>query len=285
MTRTIGIFGATSIVGRYLISEIQRSDFSVLAFSRNPPSQESSGVSWVQCSTSSDCKTTNTMGIDMSLWISLLPIWSLPQYFPLMIQAGVKRVVILSSTSRFTKVDSLYKEDRHLTERLISAEEDVRSWSKKNNIEITILYPTLIYDCFRDGNVSEIARFIEKFKFFPLLGNACGLRQPVHADDVALACFNALFRSNLRQEYYLSGGETLTYRKMVERIFLGLDLSVRFLFIPSPLFRVAVCCACIFGKKISFGMIARMQDNLIFDHFNATEDLEFQPRPFKYDKI
>lgn len=284
ITRTVGVLGATSLVGRFLLAEIRKSDFSILAFSRNPPCQEFDDLFWIQCTTSSECETFNAINTDVSLWISLLPIWSLPQYFPLMLQSGVKRIVVLSSTSRFTKEHSSFDEDRLLAERMISAEDDVLSWSEKNCIEITILYPTLIYDCFRDENVSAIARFIEKFKFFPLLGSAGGLRQPVHAEDVAFACFKALLRSRIRSKYYLSGGEILTYRKMVERIFLGLGRSIRFLSIPSPLFKVAVYSARFLGKKISFGMIARMQENLTFDHSEATDDLEFQPRPFKYVK-
>ncbi len=62
----------------------------------------------------------------------------------------------------------------------------------KQGVEWVILRPTLIYGHGRDKNITEIARFIRRFGFFPLLGKANGLRQPIHVEDVAEACFAAL---------------------------------------------------------------------------------------------
>lgn len=87
-----------------------------------------------------------------------------------------------------------------------------------------ILRPTLIYGRGRDRNITVIARFIRRFGFFPVLGRATGLRQPVHAEDVALACHRALEApAATNRAYNISGGETVTYREMVRRVFLALE--------------------------------------------------------------
>ena len=84
----------------------------------------------------------------------------------------------------------------------------------------TIFRPTLIYGVGRDRNVADIARFAKRFGVFPILGKGLGLRQPVHAADLAEACILAVDSSaSFNRIYNLSGGETLTYREMVERVF------------------------------------------------------------------
>ena len=64
---------------------------------------------------------------------------------------------------------------------------------------------------------SLIARTIEA---------AQGLRQPIHVEDVAAVCFSALRAPDAaNRAYNISGGETLTYSDMVERVFVALGRS------------------------------------------------------------
>ncbi len=93
-----------------------------------------------------------------------------------------------------------------------------------------ILRPTLIYGFGRDKNIAEMARFIRRFGFCPVLGKAAGLRQPIHAEDVAAACLAALQTPcAANRAYNISGGATLTYRDMVARVFSALDRRPRLL--------------------------------------------------------
>ena len=43
-----------------------------------------------------------------------------------------------------------------------------------------------IYAKGRDGNISRLARVIDKIGFIPLAGNGAGRRQPVHDEDLAI---------------------------------------------------------------------------------------------------
>ena len=219
----------------------------------------------------------------MHHWVCVAPIWVLPEYFTFLEKYGVRRIVALSSTSRFTKDESPDLEEQNLARRLAEAEACVVSWAEKRGIEWVILRPTLIYGLGRDKNISEIARFVRRFGFFPLFGKAMGLRQPIHVQDVANACFEALQASASTNRFYnISGGETLTYRDMVIRVFAVMGRSPRLLPVPLSVFRVAVA----FLRHLpryrlwSAAMAERMNVDMVFDSSEAEQDLAFAPRKF-----
>lgn len=131
-----------------------------------------------------------------------------------------------------------------------------------------VLRPTLIYGLGRDKNVAEIALFIRRFGFFPLLGKAMGLRQPVHAEDVAGACLAALASPlAANRAYNISGAETLPYREMVSRVFAALQKRPWLVTIPLVIFGMAVACLRFFPRyrHWSAAMAERMNRDLVFD--------------------
>jgi nucleoside-diphosphate-sugar epimerase len=215
--------------------------------------------------------------------VCLAPIWVLPDYFGVLMRFGVKRVVALSSTSVFTKESSADPAERALACRLAEAESRLGEWGRTNGIDVTILRSTLIYGLGRDKNISAIALFIRRFGFFPLLSAAQGLRQPLHATDVAAACLAALQRSTAGQRSYnLSGGETLTYRDMVTRVFAALHKPVRLVSVPAWIFRLAVAGLRTVPRFRHWSpeMARRMNTDLVFNHSEAARDLSFAPRGF-----
>ncbi len=196
---------------------------------------------------------------------------------------GALRLVALSSTSRFTKDDSFDPEEQAVARRLAEAEMRVRAWAESKGVEWIILRPTLIYGRGRDKNIAEMARFIRRFGFFPIFGRAGGLRQPVHADDVASACVAALHTvAATNQAYNLSGGETLSYREMAARVFSALGRNPKLLRVPLGLFRLAMAGIRWLPRyrHWSVAMAERMNRDLLFDHADATRDFGFTPRQF-----
>ncbi|MGR9088543.1 MAG: NAD(P)H-binding protein, partial [Gammaproteobacteria bacterium] len=217
-------------------------------------------------------------------WICLAPIWILPDYFDQLASHGAKRVVALSSTSRFSKSFSTDVKEQELALRLAQSEDLLKTWAESHGIEWIIFRPTLIYGHARDKNITEIARFIVRFRFFPLLGSASGLRQPIHADDVAQSCLTALTSPSLsNRAYTLSGGETLTYKEMVIRIFESLQVRPRLIPIPLEFFKLAIACLRVFPRfrHWSTAMAERMNTDLSFDHSEAKRVFNFSPRPFR----
>ncbi|MDO9167859.1 MAG: NAD(P)-dependent oxidoreductase [Methylobacter sp.] len=299
----VGVLGATSLVGACLLPLMIEAGWQVRAFSRQAVGQSGDEVEWQQLAVSSptplveplvirlDRQTTTAKSLliplagegSISFWVCVAPIWVLPDYFDLLDAQGVRRVVVLSSTSRFTKKDSTDAEEQAIALRLADAEARVREWAESRGVEWVILRPTLIYGLGRDKNITEIARFIRRFGFFPVFGKANGLRQPIHATDVAGACLAALQAScAVNRAYNISGGETLAYRNMVARVFSALGRRPRLLTVPLWAFRLAVAMLRRLPRyrQWSPSMAERMNQDLVFDHREATRDLSFKPRAF-----
>ena len=271
----VGVLGASSLVGECLLPMLSKAGWRVVAFSRRA-AESGLGVEWRQL-------PFTEVAAEISHWICVAPIWVLPDYFALIEAAGARRIVVLSSTSRFTKVGSGDMAEQATAAKLIDGEARVQAWAESRGIEWVILRPTLIYGLGRDKNVSEIACFIRRFGFFPVLGEAKGLRQPIHAEDVAGACLAALQGSDGRsRSYNISGGETLTYREMVARVFTALGRRPRLLTVPLWAFRLAVSMLRCLPRyrQWSAAMAERMNRDLVFDHADAVRDLGFKPRGF-----
>lgn len=159
----------------------------------------------------------------------------------------------------------------------------MQSWAECHGVEWLILHPTLIYGMGKDKNIAEIARFIRRFGFFPVFGKAQGLRQPVHAADVATACVAALLNSKAaNRAYNISGAETLPYREMVGRIFAAMGRPARLLPVPMWAFRLAVAGLRVLPRYRTWNsaMAQRMNRDMAFDHADATRDFGYAPRPF-----
>jgi len=279
----IGVLGASSMVGKRLLPLLVQSNAEVWAFSRHAEiyKKEASdrNVLWVTISEASDVESAESI----KKWISFIPIWKLSGFLPFLKAYDAHRIVALSSTSRFTKECSSDKADRKLSKEILISEEKLASWAKDNDIHWTVLRPTLIYGHGLDKNISEIARLINKFGMFPLLGAAKGLRQPVHVDDVAGACMQALDApQTFNRAYNIPGDERLTYREMVKRVFIAMDKKPRIVTVPLIVFRFAMFVLRCFPKfrDISVATIERMTQDMVFEYTEATRDFGFAPRKF-----
>lgn len=278
--RRVGLLGATSMVGSCLLPLLNRAGWLVEAFSRRELSTGDAGVTWRVFA-----PTLLPQGVEkIDYWICVAPIWVLPQYFGLLKACGVRRVVALSSTSLFIKGDSFDSGEREIAEGLAAGEAALRAWCEAEGVEWVILRPTLIYGHGRDRNITAMARFMRRFGFFPLLGRAGGLRQPVYVEDVASACLAALSSpEGGNRAYNLSGGETLSYRDMAGRVFSALGRRPMLVTVPLRVF----CVALALMRRLpryrywNAAMAERMNRDLVFDHADAERDLGYTPRPFR----
>ncbi|MBV5317433.1 MAG: NAD-dependent epimerase/dehydratase family protein [Desulfobulbaceae bacterium] len=283
--RHVGILGATSLVGACLLPLLTGAGWQVTAFSRRPVAQDGRAVLWQQLPASGGVPPLVPLSEgSLPLWICVAPIWVLPEYFGLLDAHRARRVVVLSSTSRFTKDDSTDPEEQAIARRLTDAEARVQAWAESRGVEWVILRPTLIYGLGLDKNIVEMVRIIRRLGFFPLLGRANGLRQPIHAEDVARACLSALQApSAANQAYNISGSETIPYREMVARVFTALGRRPCLLTVPLWAFRLAVAVLRNLSghRQWSAAMAERMNRDLVFDHTQANLDLGFKPKAFE----
>lgn len=266
--RRIALLGAASPVGVVLSEMLTQSGWLVTPVSRHTKLHAGSDT--------------------IPFWVSVAPIWVLPEYFSSFSVFGAKRIVALSSTSRWTKIDSVEGSERRTALRLADSEERLASWAAQSGTDWIVLRPTLIYGMGHDRNICEIVRFIRRFGFFPVLGKAAGLRQPIHVEDVAKACQLALETGAVANRAYdISGGEVLSYREMVTRVFATLHKRPRLLRVPRGVFGAAVRLARLLPRfqGLSIAMADRMNTDMVFDHREAASDLGFAPRAFSLTHV
>lgn len=275
----VGVLGATSLVGRSLLPLLVRRRHRVLAVSRSaatPPGARDERIHW--CRPGAPQPGGDAIVGD---WVALCPLWVVPEQAAWLERLACRRLVALSSTSVETKAASPAAAERRLAARLAGAEDDVRAWADRRGIGLTILRPTMIYDGIDDGNVAAIAACVRWFGWFPLCGPATGLRQPVHAGDVAAACLAALEHDPSQSCYTLSGGEALPFRELVARTCRAHGLRPRMVSLPPWAWGTIASLARglgIGGSTVGVGQ--RMNEDLSCSHAAAAADLGFSPRPF-----
>jgi len=272
------VTGASSQIGRFALPRLAAQGHSVHALSRNPAAQAAPGVVWHRA----DIAAGPPPVLDAPCLVHLAHLALLPPLIPQL--PHLRRVVAFGSTSVFSKQDSPDPREQAVAAQLAAAEQAVASACEARGIAWTLLRPTLVYGCGLDKNVTVITNFIRRFGFFPLVGGGLGLRQPVHADDLAAACAAALdCPASFNRAYNLSGGETLAYRQMVERIFARQGKKPRVLSIPLPVFQAFMRAASLLPRYRYFSaeMASRMNQDLCFDHGEAGRDFGYAPRGFE----
>jgi nucleoside-diphosphate-sugar epimerase len=278
------VIGAASQIGYHLLPRLVGAGWDVNAISRWLAPDDTRGASWHRLDVQAGSALPES-GLRSEHIISLAPLGIIAPLVTTLAALGASHVIAFSSTSRFTKANSADPAERTLAANFLRSEETLATECERQGIRWTVFRPTLVYSPGLDRNVSEIARFIERVGFFPILGEGRGKRQPVHADDLASACLAALGEGKaIDRAYNLSGGETLTYREMVERIFRGLGFAPRFVSVPSALFKTVVSAARVLPRfrKLSPELVTRMDTDMCFDHDEASRDLGFRPRSFEF---
>ena len=275
------IFGATSLVGRYLTKRLADNGFDGLCLSRRaePTRYETPpGFAWKTVSEGESLRVPAS-----TTFFSLAPISALPALVGR--TTGGVRLIALSTSSVLFKAESSNPDERHLAQALRQAETEVQSVCQDRGIAWTLFRPTLVYDPGHDRNVSTIAAFVRRFGVFPIAWPGTGRRQPIHADDVAQAMTVAAGVPDARGAIFdLPGGETLTYRVMVRRIFESSGRRPVLLYLPLGLARVAFnAWRAVTGAEYSVASLERMNMDLTLDPAPVRKALGITCRPFRPD--
>lgn len=270
------VVGGTGVVGGYIVDHLIRAGERPLALSRSPQSKPD--VVWFQ----GDLKNPQTLTFPpfTTLYCTADAVL-LPAALPHLFNPSLKRVVIFSSTSVLTKLDSEIVAERQMWQNLAEAEQKIVAACEQRNVEWTILRPTLIYAEGRDANITPLSRLIRRFGIMPVVGGGSGLRQPVHAEDLAIGAIAAASSASAANKFYsLPGGETLTYREMVGRIFDGLQRPRRTVPVPAYLWRMSFSFVKPLFPGVNIAMGTRMMKDMVFDRSPAEKDFGWSPRRF-----
>ena len=272
------VIGATGIVGGYIVDRLLQVGERPIALSRSTRSS-ATDVEWLRGDLTAPAaiKLPPVTTLYCTAHASLLAD-ALPYFFsPLL-----TRVVAFTSTSIVTKIDSDIVAERESVRLWAEAEQKLISTCDSLGVAWTVLRPTIIYDEGRDANITRLSRLIQKLGFMPLAGSGSGLRQPVHAEDLAIGALAAAASPAAANKIYaIPGKDTITYREMVGRIFDGLHKPRRIIPIPPALWRAAFSLVKPFVPNANVAMGNRMAKDMIFDSAPAIEDFGWNPREFR----
>ena len=196
---------------------------------------------------------------------------------------AIRRVVCISTSSIYHKADSADTRERAMIRSIIANEQVIREHCLRQAAGLVLLRPTLIYGCGLDENITWLARWIRRWRFVPLAGRASGLRQPLHAGDLAVLAVRALASAaDAGLESPVAGGETLSYREMVRRVFTALGQTPRLVTLPPGALQLALGLAGGLGagSRTSGQFAVRQNTDLVFDDSPVRAQLAFAPRPF-----
>jgi nucleoside-diphosphate-sugar epimerase len=272
------LLGASSQIGVFAIPRLIEAGFHVLAVSRKGKPEGFpvyAQVEWLN-------EVESVRASESCQYLLSAGPMQLAQKF-LATGEGFRSAVVFSSSSVETKRESVNPAEREQIRDMLAFESELQLSAKTTGTRLVIFRPTLIYGCGLDSNISRLEKWIRRFGFLPVNGKAAGLRQPVHADDLAEAATSALLsKLNLPPMLYLRGGDTLSYSEMVSRIFPVVGKPARILRLPQWLFVMLVKLAKIFasGGSVNEEMVRRQLNDLVFDDSQARELLGYDPRPF-----
>jgi nucleoside-diphosphate-sugar epimerase len=272
------VIGATGIVGGYIVDRLVRNGERPIALSRSKRASTAE-VEWFEGDLTVPAMlklpsfTTLYCTAHVGLMATALSHVSC---------ASLTRVIAFTSTSIVTKAESEIGTERESMRLWAEAEQQLIVACERIGIQWTILRPTMIYNEGRDANITRLSRLIERLGFMPLAGSGSGLRQPVHAEDLAVGALAAAASPTaVNKIYAVPGADTITYREMVGRIFDGMHMRRRIVTVPPPLWRVAFAMATPFISDANVAMGNRMAKDMIFDPTPAMQDFGWSPRGFR----
>ena len=264
------VCGASSQIGFFLLPELVRAGVSVLALSRKPQAAFA-GVTWLQGSLPEPPIAANTVGSVCCF----APLDALAAWIDAGAVANLERVVATSSMSAESKQASPVAAEREVSRRLREGEAAVARACERRGIAWTILRPTLIYGAARDRSLTPLARRALRWRVFGLPAGS-GLRQPVHAADIAQAVVRALDGGASGRVIPIGGGERLPAAEMFARVRASLPVRTLPLRVPAPLIQL--------GARLvppMRGALTRLQQDLVADNGELERLLGVHPRPFR----
>jgi len=271
------VMGASGAIGRFLVARLLARGDDVIAVSRKERVSAEPRLRWLVGNLHSAMPVLPACDVLYSVG----PLDAFAQWFAHTPLPVPRRVIACSSMSAESKQASSDEGERATAARLKHAEQALALSAQMRGVAWTIFRPTLVYGAGVDRSLAPIARFARKWRLFPRIRGARGLRQPVHADDLAAACI-AIFEHDATRgkTYGLGGSERLAFSTLLERV--RESLAVRTLPLPIPLgaVRWLLGIAAAAGAQATRAAVERLSSDLVADNTAAAADFGWTPRAF-----
>lgn len=268
---TVLVFGGSSQIGHFLLPRLLASGESVLALSRHPRALPSA-VSWLQGQLPDAVPALPPV----SAIISFGPLLAFAEWLACTPLADAPRVIATSSMSAESKRASMLASERAVSQQLRDGETALARACERHGCAWTVLRPTLVYGAGLDKSLTPIARRAMRTLLFPLPAGR-GLRQPVHADDIAQAVLAAMeCPAAAGRILPIGGGERVPAGEMFARVRHSLPRATLPVPLPAWLLRL--------GRHALprlRGPLQRLEVDLIADNSELQRVLGIHPRPFR----
>lgn len=213
-------------------------------------------------------------GMDIILHIAGIQISKI--LFKKAVQNKVDWIISIHTTGRYSKFKSASAEYIEIEDELLKL---------RNEINITILRPTMIYGSSRDKNMSRLIKFLDKSPIYPIFGNGKNLMQPVNAIDLARAYIQVIENSEVtkNENYNLSGKYPEKYKYLINTVSKHLDKKTILIKLPIFIsyFLVKFSRKVIPKFPLNEEQVLRMKEDKDFTHLKATDDFGYNPMAFE----
>lgn len=244
------VAGASGHLGRYIVAELKRQNHWVRALTRNPirPIKHADDVvggdlnliSSLHAACGSIDVIISAAGSSVSPSLSkkepdyqTVDYWGNRNLLSVAGNSGIKRFIYVSvyNTPGLQHLDYVLAHTRF-------ADELARS-----GLSYAIIQPTGFFSAF--NAILDLA----KSGFAPLIGNGSALTNPIHEEDLASVCVDAIDGDNRRIS--VGGPEILSRRQIFELAFEALDKKPRFIKVPAAMVSAQARFVALFDQRLA----------------------------------
>lgn len=277
------VLGASGQIGRFLLPRLLDSGCQVSALSRQHQGAGSDArVRWLQGDLYGEMPDLPSLDAIFSLG----PLDGLAHWLSRVSLPGAPRLIAFSSMSALSKGGSSDPTERALATHLLASEAAVTAAAGQRGMACTLFRPTLIYGAGIDRSLSPLARLGSRWHLFPRIPGAVGLRQPVHAEDLAdISLRAARCERAAGQIFALGGAERLRFADLLARVQASLPRRTLGLPIPLPAVLALASLRRLWPRLPlpSVAAVQRLRHDLIADDAAARAVLDWAPRGFLPD--
>ena len=272
------VVGGTGFIGERVVRRLVRAGVNVRIVTRDPAKPVARALSdegvdvW-----EGDCDRRWTIWEALEGCEALVSCVHI-RHAPILVQAcyraEVSRIILLSSTRRYSKIKD------PTVSQVLSAELHVQD----SETEWTIIRPTMVYGSNRDRNISRIVEWTKRHRWIPVFGSGNALMQPVYVEDVVTAVQETLRRDKVEgRSFTVAGPEPKSWNDLLEDVFAVIDRRLRVMHMPTGLSLLGLKLLGPLARRkgINEAVIRRMDEDKDFDISDAREVLDFDPVPFE----
>lgn len=192
------------------------------------------------------------------------------------IKNKVKWAICVHTTGRFSQYKSASQDYIRIEDGILR---------RRNEIDITVVRPTMIYGSSLDRNMYKLIDFLYRNRFFPMFGEGLNFMQPVHARDLGNAYYNVMVNASktTNKEYDLPGKSPIAYIDLVRAVSKTLGKNTTIVKIPLWFSLTSAKIYNGISKRpiITVEQVLRMQEDKTFSYKLAEQDFGYDPVTFE----